>query len=171
MGASDAKVVDYQAGLESSTTAMIGALAGINMISGAGMLDFLACISPEKLVIDAEAIGMAKRMLKGMQVHTDPLAADMYAGIDFKGEFLKQRLTRQLLKEEQYMPSAVIDRGSMRAWQEMGETDTFARAQTRVQSLLDAYTPPDLPLEQVTELKQMVAALAKEAGMDRLPEF
>ncbi|TFH31772.1 MAG: hypothetical protein E4G99_13580 [Anaerolineales bacterium] len=171
MGASDAKVVDYQAGLESSTTAMIGALAGINMISGAGMLDFLACVSLEKLVIDAEAIGMAKRMLKGMQVHTDPLAADMYAGIDFKGEFLKQRLTRQLLKEEQYMPSAVIDRGSMRAWQEMGETDTFARAQTRVQSLLDAYTPPDLPLEQVTELKQMVAALAKEAGMDRLPEF
>jgi len=57
---------------------MIGALAGINMISGAGMLDFLACMSTEKLLIDAEAIGMAKRMLKGMQVHTDPLAADMY---------------------------------------------------------------------------------------------
>ena len=45
LGASDSKVVDYQAGMESSTTAMIGALAGINMISGAGMLDFLACMS------------------------------------------------------------------------------------------------------------------------------
>jgi trimethylamine--corrinoid protein Co-methyltransferase len=171
MGASDAKIVDYQAGLESSTTAMIGALAGINMISGAGMLDFLACVSPEKLLIDAEAIGMIKHMLKGIQVHTDPLAADQYEEINYKGEFLKQPLTRQLLKEEQYMPSAVIDRGSIRAWQEMGERDTFARAQTRLQDLLNAYTPPDLPQEHVAELKKMVTALAKDAGMDQLPAF
>jgi trimethylamine--corrinoid protein Co-methyltransferase len=54
LGASDAKIVDAQAGLESSMTAIIGALAGINMISGAGMLDFLACQSPEKLIIDAD---------------------------------------------------------------------------------------------------------------------
>jgi len=171
MGASDAKVVDYQAGMESSTTAMIGALAGINMISGAGMLDFLACMSPEKLLIDTEAIGMAKRMLKGMQVHTDPLATDMYEGINFKGEFLKQRITRELVKEEQYMPSALIDRGSIRTWQQMGATDTFARAKTQLQDLLDAYQPPDLPSEQVTELQNLVSGLAKEAGMDQLPEF
>ncbi|MFL7868686.1 MAG: trimethylamine methyltransferase family protein, partial [Anaerolineales bacterium] len=80
LGASDSKLVDYQAGMESSTTAMIGALAGINMISGAGMLDFLACMSPEKLLIDAEAIGMAKRMLKGMLVHTETLATGMFEG-------------------------------------------------------------------------------------------
>jgi trimethylamine--corrinoid protein Co-methyltransferase len=171
MGASDAKVVDYQAGMESSTTAMIGALAGINMISGAGMLDFLACMSSEKLLIDAEAIGMAKRMLKGMQVHTDPLATDMYEGINFKGEFLKQRITRQLLKEEQYIPSAVIDRGSHRTWQQTGATDTLTRAKTQLQDLLNSYQPPDLPLEQVTELRNMVSGLAKEAGMDKLPKF
>jgi trimethylamine--corrinoid protein Co-methyltransferase len=171
MGASDAKVVDYQAGMESSTTAMIGALAGINMISGAGMLDFLACMSPEKLLIDAEAIAMAKRMLKGMQVHTDPLATDMYEGINFKGEFLKLRITRELVKDEQYMPSALIDRGSIRTWQQMGATDTFTRAKMQLQDLLDAYQPPDLPSEQVAELKNLVSGLAKEAGMDQLPEF
>jgi trimethylamine--corrinoid protein Co-methyltransferase len=171
MGASDTKIVDYQAGLESGTTAMIGALAGINMISGAGMLDFLACVSPEKLVIDAEAIGMAKRMLEGMQVHTDPLASDMYAGINFKGEFLKQPLTRQLLKEEQYMPSAVIDRGSIRTWEQNGATDTFARAQVRLEQLIDSYQPPDYPQEQVTELQKRVSALAREAGMNQLPEI
>jgi trimethylamine--corrinoid protein Co-methyltransferase len=171
MCASDAKVVDYQAGMESSTTAMIGALAGINMISGAGMLDFLACMSTEKLLIDAEAIGMAKRMLQGMQVHTDPLAADMYEGINFKGEFLKLRITRKLLKDEQYMPSAVIDRGSIRTWQQMGATDTFTRAKTQLKDLLNTYQPPDLPLEQVAKLQKLVSGLAKEAGMDQLPEF
>ena len=54
LGATDSKLVDAQAGLESGITAMIGALSGINMISGSGMLDFLACHSAEKLVIDAE---------------------------------------------------------------------------------------------------------------------
>ena len=49
LGASDAKLVDAQAGLESGMSMLLGALAGINMISGAGMLDFLACQSPEKL--------------------------------------------------------------------------------------------------------------------------
>ncbi len=171
MGASDAKVVDYQAGMESSTTAMIGALAGINMISGAGMLDFLACMSPEKLLIDAEAIGMAKRMLKGMLVHTETLATQMFEDINFKGEFLKQRVTRQLVKEEQYLPSAVIDRGSIRTWQQMGATDTFARAKMQLQDLLNAYQPPDLPSDQVAELQNMVSGLAKEAGMDQLPAF
>jgi len=171
MGASDSKVVDYQAGMESSTTAMIGALAGINMISGAGMLDFLACFSPEKLLIDAEAIGMAKRMLKGVVAQTDPLAADMYEGINFKGEFLKQRLTRQLLKEEQYLPSPVIDRGSIRTWQDTGSADTFTRAKIQLGDLLNKYQAPELPTEQVAELRGMVTKLAVDAGMDMLPEL
>jgi trimethylamine--corrinoid protein Co-methyltransferase len=171
MGASDAKIVDAQAGMESSTTAMIGALAGINMISGAGMLDFLACMSLEKLVIDAEAIGMAKRMLDGLQVRTDPLAANMYEEIDFKGNFLKQPLTRRLIKEEQYLPSAVIDRGSIRRWQQNGSPDIVARAHSQVQGLLDAYQPPDLAADQVAELKSLVKAAARKVGMEALPEF
>ncbi len=169
LGASDAKIVDYQAGMESSTTAMIGALAGINMISGAGMLDFLACLSPEKLIIDAEAIGMAKRMLQGMLVHTTPLAANMYDEINFKGDFLKQRLTRQLVKEEQYLPSAVIDRGSIRTWQQLGSTTAMDRAKTRLKDLLKSYQPPDLPADQVAELQTMVARLASAAGLEKLP--
>ena len=171
LGASDSKVVDYQAGMESSTTAMIGALAGINMISGAGMLDFLACFSPEKLVIDAEAIGMAQRMLQGMMVHTETLATEMFEGIKFKGEFLKLRVTRNLIKKEQYLPSPVIDRGSIRTWQQMGSPDTFERAKVRMAEILAAYKPPDLPSDQVAELQNMVSGLAKAAGMDQLPVF
>jgi len=94
-------VVDAQAGLEGGISSMVGALAGINMISGAGMLDFLACISSEKLVIDAEAIGMAKRMVQGIEVQTKTLATALFEGIDFKGNFLRQKLTRNMIKKEQ----------------------------------------------------------------------
>ncbi len=171
MGASDAKLVDAQAGLESGMTAIIGALAGINMISGAGMLDFLACQSPEKLVVDAEAIAMVKRFLKGVQIHTESLALAMFDGFNFKGEFLKQRITRELFAKEQYIPSKVIDRDSIRGWQQEGGLDTFARAKARVTTLLQEYQPPLLPHEQVGELRSMVQALARGAGMDGLPNL
>ena len=169
LGASDAKIVDAQAGLESGVSAMIGALAGINMISGAGMLDFLACISPEKLVVDAEAIAMAQRMLGGMHEYGETLATALFEGIYFKADFLKQKATRQLFAKEQHLPSKVIDRSSIRAWQEAGSTDTFARARARTAELLEAYQRPAAEPEMERELSALVAGLALQAGMDRLP--
>ncbi len=171
LGASDAKIVDAQAGLESGVSALIGALAGINMISGAGMLDFLACISPEKLVVDAEAIGMAHRLLDGIQVRTETLATALFEGINFKGDFLKQKVTRELFPKEQYLPSAVIDRDSIRGWQESGGLDTYARAKARTAQLLGEYRRPHRAVEQEKELRAMVESLARQAGMERLPEL
>jgi trimethylamine--corrinoid protein Co-methyltransferase len=152
-------------------TALIGALAGINMISGAGMLDFLACQSPEKLVVDAEIIGMVKRMLEGMKIHTGTLALELFEGINFKGDFLRQRATRQLFAQEQYLPSEVIDRGSIRIWQQGGGLDTFARARARANEMLAAYRCPDHSGGQVHDLQQLVEKMAAQAGMDRLPEI
>ncbi len=169
LGASDAKVVDYQAGLESGVTTLIGALAGINMISGAGMLDFLACQSPEKLAVDAEAIAMAQRLLDGMLIHTETLALGMFEGIDFKGDFLKQKITRQLFAKEQHIPTKIIDRDSVRGWQQAGSQDTFGRARGQVRELIQAYLPPELDPTQEAELRAMVASLARAAGMDQLP--
>ena len=171
LGASDAKIVDAQAGLESGVSALIGALAGINMISGAGMLDFLACQSAEKLVVDAEAIGMAKRLLDGMQVRTETLATALFEGINFKGDFLKQKATRELFPKEQYLPSAVIDRDSIRGWQAAGSLDTFARAKVRTAQLLSGYRRPHRAVEQEKELQTMVQDLARQAGMEHLPEL
>jgi trimethylamine---corrinoid protein Co-methyltransferase len=171
LGASDAKLIDAQAGLESGVSAMIGALAGINMISGAGMLDFLACQSPEKLVMDAEAIAMAKRMLGGMIVQTDPLATAMFEGINFKGEFLKQKATRSLFSKEQYLPSPVIDRDTIRGWQADGKQDAFARARTRTARLLSEYRRPEMDPRQEKELRDLVGSLSSRAGLERLPDL
>jgi trimethylamine--corrinoid protein Co-methyltransferase len=99
LGASESKLVDAQAGMESGMTALLGALGGINMISGGGMLDFLACQSFEKLVIDAEGIGMIKRLLNGIERRTDTLALEMFTDFGFQANFLKQKITRQLFQK------------------------------------------------------------------------
>jgi trimethylamine--corrinoid protein Co-methyltransferase len=168
--ATESKLLDMQAGLESGMGALVGALSGINMISGAGMVDSLLCQSPEKLVIDAEGIAMAQRMLQGMKIHTETLATGFYEGIDFKGgDFLKQRITMKLFQKEQHMPGTVIDRDSMRGWKESGSMDTFERARIRVNQLLASYTQPELDPVKVAALHTFVLDLAKQAGMDALP--
>jgi trimethylamine--corrinoid protein Co-methyltransferase len=169
--ASESKVIDAQSGMESGMTALIGALAGVNMISGAGMLDFLACQSPEKLTIDAEAIGMIQHMLKGINVRTDTLATAMFEGINFKADFLKQKITRQLFPVEQYLPSSIIDRDSIRGWQNDGSLNTFDRAKLRVNDLVSKYQRPEPVLAHEQELTDMVASLARGAGLEKLPDF
>ena len=170
LGATESKILDMQAGLESGMGAMIGALSGINMISGSGMVDSLLCQSPEKLVIDAEGIAMAKRMVQGMKIQTETLATGFYEGVNFKGgDFLKQKITMKLFKEEQHMPSKVIDRDSMRGWKESGSQDTFSRARTRVDEILASYRRPELDPAKVAELHAYVLNLAQQAGLEQLP--
>ena len=171
LGATDSKLVDAQAGLESGITAMIGALSGINMISGSGMLDFLACHSAEKLVIDAEGIAMAKRMIMGVKLHTETLATGFYDDkINFKGgDFLKQKITLKLFREEQHLPSSVIDRDSTRAWKAAGSLDTFGRAKLRVNELLASYQRPALDPAQETRLHAFMLDLSRKAGLEQLP--
>jgi trimethylamine---corrinoid protein Co-methyltransferase len=169
--ASDAKVIDTQAGLESGMSALIGGLAGINMISGAGMLDFLACFSLEKLVIDAEIIAMTKRLLSGIHTPTETLATAMFEGINFKGDFLKQKVTRELFAKEQHLPSPVLDRDSVRGWNQDGRQSTFDRAKAQVKSLLQKYEVPAIPEAQLLELHKLVEHQARLAGMDTLPSL
>lgn len=164
--ASDAKVVDAQAGMESAMTATLGALAGINMISGAGMLDFLACQSAEKLVVDAEAIGSVQRLLRGIEARTDSLA--MFAAAGPKGEFLKLPETRRLFRSEQYLPSEVIDRNPPGAEEEGKPRDTFCRARQRVAQLLANYERSDAARERETQLRAAFEVYGRKAGMTRL---
>jgi trimethylamine:corrinoid methyltransferase-like protein len=110
-------------------------------------------------------------LLTGVQLQSETLAMEFFTGIDFKADFLRQKVTRQLFTKEQHLPSSVIDRGSNRNWVDGGRLDTFARARSRVAELLDAYEPPVIAPEEERELRQMMAGIGRSAGMDRLPDL
>jgi trimethylamine--corrinoid protein Co-methyltransferase len=169
LGGSDAKLLDAQAGLESVQGILLGALGGLNMISGAGMLDFLACHSLEKLVVDAEAIAAARRLLDGVTARTDSLAVGLFAKTGLAGEFLKLPETRRLFRLEQHLPSPVVDRGSVRAWEDAGARDVVARAGARVAGILAERRGPSADPERERARMAVVGPLAARAGLDRLP--
>jgi len=162
--ASDSRQLDAQAGMESGGSALLGALAGINMISGAGMLDFLACHSMEKLVIDAEAIASAQRLLAGVESRGETLALTAFAQTGLHGDFLKLKETRSLFRQEQHFPSPVIDRRG-----DGNADDILTRARTRVNELTDSYQRPHLPAEREERLCAIAAREAGRVGLDHLP--
>ncbi len=169
MGMSDAKIIDAQCGLESMGSNFVAALAGANMISGSGMLDFESCLSFEKLVIDAEMIGMVRRFVSGIQVRDDPVALSIMRERGHKGDFLSLPHTRRWFRQEQYLPSEVIDRASFEAWKTRGERSTFERARDRVEKLLPTYQPTAMSPELRRELRAITADAARSFGMDALP--
>jgi trimethylamine---corrinoid protein Co-methyltransferase len=170
LGATDAKVIDAQAGLETAMTALVGGLAGIDMISGAGMLDFLLAQSPEKLVIDADAIGMVQRLLRGIGTPTETLASGFFAAAGPESRFLELEDTRRLFRGEQFLPSRIIDRSSRRAWLDAGGQDAFARARVRVDELVANHRLPALDPAVSAALEARVRAAGAPFGLgDVLP--
>jgi trimethylamine--corrinoid protein Co-methyltransferase len=169
LGATDAKTVDGQAGLESGMTALVGALAGIDLISGAGMIDFLLCQSPEKLVLDAELIGMAQRIARGIGTPTETLATGSFAAAGSDGRFLELEETRRLFRTEQFLPSKVLDRQSRRAWQDAGGLDAFGRARLRVDELVAAHRPAVLGEGVAAALAERIQAEGEPFGLVGLP--
>jgi trimethylamine--corrinoid protein Co-methyltransferase len=169
MVAGDGRVIDAQVEMESGISTVLGALAGINMISGAGMLDFLACHSIEKLVIDAEAIASAQRLIQGIDGHADSLALAMFAQTGLQGDFLKLKETRTLFRKEQHFPSDIIDRGL--ASLDGSSPDILQRARQRVEELLGTYERHPLSPEREQEMIAFAQRESKASGLEGLPEI
>ena len=166
---SDSKLVDAQAGMESASGALIAALAGIDLVSGAGMLDTLLCQSAEKLVVDAEAIASAQRLVRGIGTPTDTLATGAFAAAGPEGRFLELPETRRLFRTEQHLPTNVIERRSYRAWADTGATDAFARARGRADSIVAAWQRPPIDPSVAAELVAIARREAAGVGLASMP--
>jgi len=157
MSLSDSKVPDTQSGFEAGMGALLAGLAGINMISGPGMLDFESTQSVEKLIIDNEIIGMVKRFIEGVIDYGSPFAADLLKDYNEKEELLSHPTTLKLFRKELYLPGAIINRMERRTWKELGSKSTRKRAREEAVKL--AKKPASKPIDKIlaNELNNIVA--------------
>ena len=169
IGLSDAKQLDAQAGLETSMGATLAALAGINSISGPGMLDFESCQSLEKLVVDNEIAGLTLRLAEGIEPRDDFPARPLFEELLRDGHLLIARHTRRHLKREHYFPGPVINRAQRSRWHAEGAATLGARARREVERLVAGYTPPATDAARVALLTERMTAEARRHGMEALP--
>jgi len=166
---SDAKQVDAQAGLESGMGAVLGALSGINSISGPGMIDFESCQSLEKLVLDNEICGMTFRLVAGIEPKEDFPALPLFQELLAERHLLISDHTRRYLKEEIHFPGLVIDRANRTRWEQAGALTLGERAHRQVEELLKTYKPSTLADEIKNELIERMEHEARRYGQQRLP--
>jgi trimethylamine--corrinoid protein Co-methyltransferase len=165
MGLSDAKVNDPQAGFETALGAALGALAGINVISGPGMLDFESSQSLEKLVIDDGICAMVYRLLDGVAQRDDPVALDVFEGFAPGMSFLTHPHTRQWYRKE-HIPAGLVDRDPYEAWAAAGRTSIVDKAHADVARRLKAYAGPPLAANVRKELDRIMADYARSSGVE-----
>ena len=169
MGLSDSKCVGWQAGAESGIGAVLAALAGVNMISGPGMLDFESCQSLEKLLLDNEACGMALRLVRGISHGSADEAVNLIGSVVSTGHFLAHPHTRKNFRTQLYLPGKVLDRASYDAWEAAGAPDSAAVAADEVQRIIAKGNPAPLSAELKSELDGLIKAEANRLGLGSLP--
>jgi trimethylamine--corrinoid protein Co-methyltransferase len=166
---SDAKQLDAQAGLESGMGATLAALAGVNNISGPGMIDFESCQSLEKLVLDNEMCGMTCRLIKGITPKDDFPALPIFEELLKEKHLLIADHTMKYRHEEIFFPGPAIDRANRERWKQDGSMNLNARLQNEVNKLLKSYQPSTLPDATKKDLVKLMEKEASRHGQDKLP--
>lgn len=169
LGLSDTKVVDAQCGFESGIGIVLGALAGINVVSGPGMLNFESCQSLEKLVIDNTICGMALRLVEGVRVDNETLAVDLMRKVGPGGTYLTEKHTLAWFRKEQFMPSELIDRQEHGAWKASGSEDVVQRARKIVERTLREHEPEPLPNDIEKDLDNVMIDIMEQHKISTLP--
>ncbi|UCG31589.1 MAG: trimethylamine methyltransferase family protein [Phycisphaerales bacterium] len=169
IGLSDTKNLDAQGGLESAMGITLAALAGINNISGPGMIDFESCLSLEKLVLDNEICGMALRMTRGIEPREDFPSLPHFEELLRDGHLLISKHSRKYLRDEHYFPGPILDRANRARWKEEGSHPLAERASNEVERLLATYEPSPLPDDVKAELTRLMEAEAHRYRMETLP--
>jgi trimethylamine--corrinoid protein Co-methyltransferase len=168
-GLSDGKLLDAQAGLETAFSGTAAALARVNLIAGAGALDFVGTQSLEKLALDAEAAGIIQRLLRGVDVSPETLAADLIGELGPGADYLSQPHTRRFFRTESHFPGPVLDRLDRKGWEERGGSDALARARTRVETILKETEARWLDPERAAKLDQAMRRVMDAHGCASLP--
>jgi trimethylamine---corrinoid protein Co-methyltransferase len=170
MALSDAKILDAQAGAETFGSALIAALAGVNSVSGPGMLDFLLVFSLPKLVFDDEMCGQALRFVRDIHPQDDLPTTDLIRSLMTDQHLIMADHTTRHWPSELYLPSAIVDRDNRESWLRQGGKDAYQRACDETQRRLAAYQPLETDPAIDEELRRIIrAGLQDQAELPHLP--
>ncbi len=136
----------------------MAALAGVDIISGPGMLESAGTQSLEKLLLDHEACRAALRLLEGMQQRPGFDPVDVIQEGLAAGHFLTLGHTRSWFKQELMFPGKTVDRQVGQAWTAAGSLTSAERAHDEVVRILATAEPTNLTDDTLRELDALASA-------------
>jgi trimethylamine--corrinoid protein Co-methyltransferase len=156
-GATDAKVVDAQAGAEAMFSVITAMLSRANLIHDVGYLEYGTTSSLELVVLVDELIAMSRHFVEGIPVDRESLAVEAVERVAHGGPgsmFLADDHTFQNFRKSLFMPR-LLDRSRYDAWLQAGKTDLFERCKREAARLLKEHQVQPKPPEVLKEIDKI----------------
>jgi trimethylamine--corrinoid protein Co-methyltransferase len=161
-GASEAKVLDLQAAIESAVQVVLSGLSGATLVHDVGFLDCADIGSLEMLVMNDEIMAMARRILRGIEVSDEALMLDLIDRVGPGGEFVSTKETARRCRAEIWNPT-LMDRNAWVNWEAAGSPTMPDRIRTRVREILATHQPPPLPDGAAAKIEAVLEAAEARA--------
>ena len=152
----ESMIPDAQAGLEKMCGFLTHLQEKVSLIVAAGQLESDTAVSPAQAVIDNEMISFARRYLRGVEVNSDTLAAELIRDVGISGSFLGETHTLERFREEFFIPS-ILFRKTRTPWKEAGSLRLDDTAEARANALMAEVPRNGLSTEQIRELDSLAA--------------
>ncbi|MEA2578352.1 MAG: trimethylamine---corrinoid protein Co-methyltransferase [Chloroflexota bacterium] len=162
---SAANALDAQAAYESVFSLWGAIMGGVNLLMhGAGWMEGGLHASYEKMILDAELLGMVEAFLDPVVVDQDTLGFEAIEGVGPGGHFFGAEHTQSRYKTAFHKPM-LSDWRNYETWEEAGSPELPAKANRVWKELLASYEPPPMDPAIKEELEAFVARRVAEGGV------
>jgi len=157
-GASDAKVLDAQAGAEAAFSIHSAMLAHANVVHDLGYLEYGSTSSLEMVVMANELVAMSRFFASGIPVNEGTLALDVLKRVSGTpgSMFLMDDHTFEHFMEAQFAPK-LLDRYRYDAWNEAGALDMYKRCNVEAKRILNEHKMESKPEQVLAEIDKIVS--------------
>jgi trimethylamine---corrinoid protein Co-methyltransferase len=142
---------------------LLAALAGANLIYGAGMIESGVTFDCGQFVMDNEFARMIKHSVMGIPVDDETLAVEDIAKVGPFGDFLSLDATLKHMRT--LSQPAHLDRRVREDWQDRGATDLYARCTAEARQIIEEHRPEPLPDDVVRRIRAIVEETDRAAGV------
>jgi trimethylamine--corrinoid protein Co-methyltransferase len=153
-GASDAKVMDAQAGAEAMFSIINAMLSRSNLIHDVGFLEYGSTSSLEMVTMADELVAMSQFFVGGIPVNEETLALEVIERVASGGPgsmFLMDDHTFEHFMQAQFLPK-LLDRSRYDSWEEAGAMDFYKRCNAEAKRILSEHQvapKPDGVLKEI----------------------
>ena len=151
------KAPDAQAAYESASTLLPTMAAGVNFVlHAAGWLEGGLTLSYEKLIMDADQLGMMEVYARGVDMTPNGQAVEAFITNPHGDHFLGHPHTLANF-ETAFYQSAIADNNSFEQWSDEGSPDAAQRANRLMKQMLADYEPPPIDDAIDAQLRDYIA--------------
>ena len=141
----------------------MAALAGANLIYGAGMIESGDTFDCGQFVMDNEFARMIKSVVAGIPITDETMAVEDIAKVGPFGDFLSLDSTLKHMRE--LSQPEVLDRRVREDWEARGSQDLAAVARARALELIESHEPMPLDPDMARQIHGIIEAADREKGV------